>query len=138
MDLKFEQFQGLAGFRYALRQFIAASEVINREAGLTQPQYQALLVLKTHRGGPLSIGAFAEQLLLTHHAAVQMADRLAKAGLAERTRSAEDRRTVHLALTEKGEALLDVLAARHLQEVLRQEPLLTRSLARLKGMAQGG
>jgi DNA-binding MarR family transcriptional regulator len=133
--LDFQQYQGLAGFRYALRQFIAASEVINREGGITQHQYQALLVIKTHEEGALSIGAFADQLLLTHHAAVQMADRLAKAGLAERTRSAEDRRTVHLTLTPKGEALLDVLAARHLQEMLRQEPLLTRSLARLKGVA---
>jgi DNA-binding MarR family transcriptional regulator len=133
-----EQFQGLAGFRSALRQFVAASEVINREAGITQQQYQALLVIKTHLDGPLSIGALAEQLLLTHHAAVQLADRLAKAGLTARTRSAEDRRTVHLAMTDRGEALLDVLAAKHLHEMLRQEPLLTKSLKRLKGMAEGG
>ena len=135
--MDFQQYQGLAGFRYALRQFVAASEVINREAGITQQQYQALLAIKTHEGGPLSIGAFAEQLLLTHHAAVQMADRLAKAGLTERTRSLEDRRTVHLSLTDKGEALLNVLADKHLQEVLRQEPLLTRSLKRLRGVANG-
>lgn len=132
--MDFQQYQGLAGFRYALRQFVAASEVINREAGITQQQYQALLVIKTHEGDDLSVGAFAEQLLLTHHAAVQLVDRLAKAGLAERTRSAEDRRTVHVTLTEKGAALLDDLAAKHLHEMLRQEPLLTRSLKRLKGV----
>ncbi len=136
MDL--QQYHGLAGFRYALRQFVAASEVINREAGITQQQYQALLVIKTHEGDSPSVGALADQLLLTHHAAVQLVDRLAKAGLAERTRSAEDRRTVHLALTEKGESLLDDLAAKHLHEMLRQEPLLTRSLKRLKGVGQGG
>jgi DNA-binding MarR family transcriptional regulator len=135
--LDFQQYQGLAGFRYALRQFVAASEVINREAGITQQQYQALLVVKTHEGDALSIGAFADQLLLTHHAAVQLVDRLAKAGLAERTRSAEDRRTVHLTLTGRGEVLLDELAAKHLNEILRQEPLLTASLKRLKGVGQG-
>lgn len=133
--MDFQQYQGLAGFRYALRQFVAASETINREAGITQQQYQALLVIKTHEGDSLSVGAFADQLLLTHHAAVQLADRLAKAELAERTRSADDRRTVHLTLTAKGDALLDDLAAKHLQEMLRQEPLLTRSLTRLKGVA---
>ena len=136
MDL--QQYQGLAGFRYALRQFVAASEVISREAGITQQQYQALLVIKTQQGDSLSVGAFADQLLLTHHAAVQLVDRLAKAGLAERTRSADDRRTVHLTLPEKGEALLDDLAARHLHEMLRQEPLLSRSLLRLKGVGEGG
>jgi len=135
MTLETEQYQGLAGFRLALRQFVAASETINREAGITQQQYQALLVIKTHEGDSLSVGAFADQLLLTHHAAVQLADRLAKAELAERTRSADDRRTVHLTLTAKGDALLDDLAAKHLQEMLRQEPLLTRSLTRLKGVA---
>ena len=135
--MDFQQYQGLAGFRYALRQFVAASEVINREAGITQQQYQALLVVKTHEGDALSIGAFADQLLLTHHAAVQLVDRLAKAGLAERTRSAEDRRTVHLTLTGRGEVLLDELAAKHLNEILRQEPLLTASLKRLKGVGQG-
>ena len=114
---------------------MAASETISRAAGVTQQQYQALLVIKTREGDTLSIGAFAEQLLLTHHAAVQLVDRLAKAGLAERTRSAEDRRTVHLTLTERGESLLDELATRHLEEMLRHEPLLTRSLKRLKGVA---
>lgn len=137
-DLEFEQFKGLAGFRLALRQFVAASEVINRDGGITQPQYQALLVIKTHEDGPLSVGALAEQLLLTHHAAVQMVDRLAKAGLAVRTRSEQDRRTVHVALTDAGAALLDSLAALHLKEMLRLEPELTRSLKRLKGVARGG
>ena len=129
--------QARPGFRYALRRFVAASEVINREAGITQQQYQALLVIKTHAGDAMSVGAFADQLLLTHHAAVQLVDRLAKACLAERTRASEDRRTVHLTLTAKGTALLENLAAKHLHEMLRQEPLLTSSLKRLKGIAHG-
>jgi DNA-binding MarR family transcriptional regulator len=69
---------------------------------------------------------------LTHHATVQLVDRLAKAGLVERRPSLEDRRSVHVDLTPEGAALLSELAAKHLQEMLRQEPLLRRSLARLK------
>jgi DNA-binding MarR family transcriptional regulator len=134
MALDPERYKGLAGFRSALRQFIAASETINRDAGITQQQYQALLAIKTWHTGAMSMKDLAEQLLLTHHAAVQMIDRLAKAGLAERTPSLEDRRSVLLRLTARGEALLDDLAAKHLDEMLRQEPLLSASLRRLRRM----
>jgi len=134
MALDDERYKGLAGFRYALRHFIAASETINREAGITQQQYQALLAIKTWEAEAMSMKDLAEQLLLTHHAAVQMVDRLAKAGLAERAPSLEDRRGVVLTLTDRGAALLDELAAKHLDEMLRQEPLLTASLRRLRRM----
>jgi DNA-binding MarR family transcriptional regulator len=134
MALDDERYKGLAGFRYALRHFIAASETINREAGITQQQYQALLAIKTWEAEAMSMKDLAEQLLLTHHAAVQMVDRLAKAGLAERAPSLEDRRGVVLTLTARGAALLDELAAKHLDEMLRQEPLLTASLRRLRRM----
>ena len=132
MTLNLRQFQGLAGFRYALRHFVAASERLSRDAGVTQQQYQALLSIKTRTSETMTMGELAEQLLLTPHAAVQLIDRLSKAGLAERTPSPEDRRSVHVTLTIKGEALLDDLAAQHLSEILRQEPLLRRSLQLLK------
>jgi DNA-binding MarR family transcriptional regulator len=132
MMLDEEQYQGLAGFRFALRHFVAASEKLSRDAGITQQQYQAMLAIKTKSNDALSIRDLADQLLLTHHATVQLVDRLAKAGLVERRPSLEDRRSVHVDLTPEGAALLSELAAKHLQEMLRQEPLLRRSLARLK------
>lgn len=135
MGLDAEQFAGLAGFRLALRRFVAASEAINRAAGITQQQYQAMLAIKTRAAAAMPIKELAEQLLLTHHAAVQLVNRLAKAGLAERSPSDEDRRSVLLTLTPTGEALLDELAGKHLEEMQRQEPLLTRSLRRLKQIA---
>jgi DNA-binding MarR family transcriptional regulator len=82
----------------------------------------------------MSMKDLAEQLLLTHHAAVQLVNRLSRSGLAQRTASAEDRRSVLLTLTPKGEALLDDLAGRHLEQMLRQEPALSASLRRLKRM----
>ena len=129
-----EHYLGLAGFRHALRQFIAASEMINRAAGTTQQQYQAMLAIKTWPYETMSMKDLAEQLLLTHHAAVQLVNRLARSGLAQRTASADDRRSVLLTLTPKGGGLLDDLAARHLEEMLRQEPALSASLRRLKRM----
>jgi DNA-binding MarR family transcriptional regulator len=130
-----EQYKGLAGFRLALRQFVAASETISRAAGITQQQYQAMLAIKTWPHENMSIKDLSEQLLLSHHAAVQLVDRLAKAGLAGRRPSTEDRRSVHLDLTAKGAGVLDELAAMHLSEMLRQEPVLMSSLRRLKRIA---
>jgi DNA-binding MarR family transcriptional regulator len=130
-----EQYRGLAGFRFALRQFIAASETISRAAGVTQQQYQAMLAIKTWPYENMSMKDLAEQLLLSHHAAVQLVDRLAKAELAERRPSTEDRRSVHLDLTARGAEVLDELAAMHLTEMQRQEPMLMSSLRRLKRIA---
>ncbi len=134
MALDAERYRGLSGFRYALRRFLAASELISRAGGVTQQQYQAMLAIKAADGGQMTITDLAEQLMLTHHAAVQMMNRLAKAGLAARRPSERDRRLALLGLTGKGEALLDDLAAKHLAEMLRQEPQLRRSLNLLRRM----
>ena len=132
MALDSERYRGLADIRNALRRFVAASEVINRAAGITQQQYQAMLAIKTRLSEAMPVRELADQLLLTHNATVQLVNRLAKAGLAARSPSPEDRRSVLLKLTPAGEALLDDLATKHVVEMLRQEPFLSRSLRRLK------
>jgi DNA-binding MarR family transcriptional regulator len=63
---------------------------------------------------------------------VQLIDRLSLLGLAERQPSASDRRSVIVALTPAGAGIIESLASEHLQEMLRQEPLLTASLRRLR------
>ena len=126
------QYQSLAGFRSALRQFLAFSEGATREAGVTPNQYQALLAIKTHPVGAMMIRELAEQMLLQHHGAVQLVDRLAAAGLVERRNSATDGRSVLVTLTGRGGVLLERLAAAHIKELLKQEPLLAESLRRLR------
>jgi DNA-binding MarR family transcriptional regulator len=129
--------QGLADFRVAMRRFLAASEAISRSGRVTQQQYQAMLAIRTWRPSDgMTVGDLAETLLLTHHAAVQLVNRLAKAGLAVRTSSRVDRRSVLVTLTPGGEALLEKLAAQHLAEMLRQEPLLSKSLRRLRSLGK--
>ena len=132
MKLGAEHYQALAGFRLALRQFLAASEGISRSSGITQQQYQAMLAIKTWPSQVMNMSDLADQLLLTHHATVQLVNRLTKANLAKRTPSKVDRRSVLLTLTPNGEAMVDRLASEHLREVLRQEPQLSRSLRRLR------
>jgi DNA-binding MarR family transcriptional regulator len=138
MGLDPEWYEALAGFRSALRRFLAGSETISREAGVTPQQYQAMLAIRTRPNATMAMKELAEQLLLTHHAAVQMVDRLAKAGLASREASTSDRRLVLLKLTPRGEALLDDLAERHLEVMLRQEPQLSAALKDLRRHAKRG
>lgn len=131
MTIDRDRFEGLAGFRYALRRFLAASEVISRGGGVTAQQYQALLAIGC---GPelMTMKDLAEQLMLQSHAAVQLVNRLEKLGLVNRTRSPTDGRSVLLGLTPLGESSLTDLAGKHLAEMLKQEPLLTQSLRRLR------
>lgn len=130
-----ERFKGLAGFRHGLRRFLAASEKISREAGVTPQQYQVLLAIKASEASHLAIKDLAEELLIAPHAAVQLMDRLEKAGLAERRPSERDRRMVFVALTPSGEKLINELGERHLEEMLRQEPQLRSSLNRLRRLS---
>ena len=125
------RYLGLANFRHALRRFLAASERLSGESGITTQQYQAMLAIGA-AAEPLAMKTLAEDLMLQPHAAVQMVDRLQKLELAERRASPLDRRVVLVVLTDKGESLLDGLATRHLEEVLKQEPKLTEALRRLK------
>jgi DNA-binding MarR family transcriptional regulator len=136
MALDPESLHGLAEFRFALRRFLAASETISRLGGVTPQQYQAMLAIKTSPTRDMSMKDLAEQLLFTRHAAVQLVNRLASAGLARRTPSRDDRRSVILTLTAEGEALVERLASEHLSAMLRQEPSLTRSLRRLRRMSR--
>ena len=131
MPLDRQRYLGLAHFRYALRRFFAASERISGEAGVTSPQYQAMLAIGCAPAS-LTMKDLAEELMLQPHAAVQMVDRLQKLELVERRASPSDGRSVLLALSEKGEALLETLASQHLAEMLKQEPRLSDALQRLK------
>ena len=126
-----ERYAGLAGFRAALRQFLAASETISRAGGVTAQQYQALLAIGCGPD-PMTMKDLAEHLLLPQNAATQMVDRLQKIGLVDRTPSPTDGRSVVLTLTEAGAMRLADLAEQHLAEMLEREPQLSRSLQRLK------
>lgn len=125
-------YEGLAGFRYALRRFLASSEAMTRAAGVTPQQYQALLVIKIDPNGAVMIKDLADQMLLQHNGAVQLIDRLADAGLVERRQSSIDGRSVLVVMTAKGASLLEHLASNHIKELLQYEPLLAESLKRLR------
>ncbi len=122
-------YQALATFRLALRRFAAFSESAAIEAGLRPQQHQALLIIKALSIlSPPSVGEVAEHLLLRHHSAVELINRLVRMGLLERFRDPKDRRRVRVALTPPGEEKLAVLAASHLDELRAVRPLLIKLL----------
>jgi DNA-binding MarR family transcriptional regulator len=115
----------LAAFRFALRSFLHFSESAAEESGLTAQHYQAMLVV---RGCPedrrITINDLAQQLLIRHHSAVGLVDRLEKQGLVARETSPSDKRKVHLRLTAKGDRVLERLAGVHQEELRRIAPQL--------------
>lgn len=136
-DSDIELIRALAEFRYTLRGFLAASEAVSKSAGLMPLHYQAMLVICAWPG-PIAMRELAEQLLMTHSAAVQLFDRLVAGGLARREASPDDGRVVLLRLTEKGNDLLLSLAGRHLREMQSRERDLSRSLRRLTAIKAPG
>jgi DNA-binding MarR family transcriptional regulator len=127
-----EDYEALAEFRHGLRRFLTFSEEAAREHGLTAQQHQAILAIKgSNDGKPAAVGVLAERLLIRHHSAVELVDRLERAGLVTRLSAEDDRRLVLVALTAKAEAVLEELSAAHLDELKRSRELLARLLDRL-------
>jgi DNA-binding MarR family transcriptional regulator len=125
-------YEALADFRYQLRQFLSFSEKAAHEAGITPRQHQALLAIKGFPGRDhVSIGELAEQLQIAHHSAVELTDRLAGHNLVNRRNSTEDRRSVLLRVTKKGENLLAKLSLAHRAEIQRMGPALQQLLDRI-------
>jgi DNA-binding MarR family transcriptional regulator len=115
-------YQSLARFRRALREFLHFSEAAARQAGVTPAQHQLLLAIKgmPRPGGPApTVGEVAEWLFLRHHSAVELVDRAAAAALVTRAPDPEDARCQRLHLTPDGEAKLARLSERHREELRR-------------------
>jgi DNA-binding MarR family transcriptional regulator len=116
-DLKEMDYQRLARFRYALRQFLRFSEDAARDAGISPGQYQLLLFIRSFGERPPIVADMAEKLQVRHQSAVGLIDRCERAGLVARGPDSEDRRRVRVALTAKGRRTLSKLVTLHLREL---------------------
>ena len=125
-------YEALADFRYALREFLAFSEAAAKAAGLSAQQHQALLAIKgTPRNESVSVQRLAARLLIQHNSAVELVDRLENSGLVRRTRDPRDARRAQIALTPKAQRILRSLSAAHLQELKAVRPIFLTLLRQL-------
>lgn len=135
-ELSLADYQLLAQFRHVLARFIAFSAGAAQESGLAPRQHQALLAIKGSPGGqPMTVGDLAARLIIRHHSAVELVDRMVRSGFLRRRTDASDRRRAILMLTAAGERVLADLSAVHRAELRRIAPLLG-TLIRQLGSAQ--
>jgi len=126
------EYEALAAFRFALRQFLRFSEEKALAVGLKPQQHQALLAIKGFPGHEdITMGELAERLQVKPHSAVGLVDRLMTKKLVMRDLSAKDRRQVTLRLTARGEQMLEKLSAAHHEQLRRIGPELSGLLERL-------
>jgi DNA-binding MarR family transcriptional regulator len=143
-DLADADYRALADFRLHIRRFLHFSEEAARSEGLEPQQHQFLLTVRaltgstdSPGGGPRSdpysptVGEIAARLLIRHHSAVGLADRLVERGLVERGRGDGDRRQVRIRLTIQGENAIMRLSTTHREVLLNTGPLLVESLGAL-------
>ncbi len=134
-----EDYEMLAAFRYALRQFLRFSEEAAADAGLSPQQHQALLAVKGFPGpGLATMGDLAERLQTRHHSVVGLVDRLAHNGLLIRRHAPEDGRKVFVELAPKGMAVLETLSAAHHDELRRMAPNFLELLQSLASATPDG
>jgi len=122
-------YETLARFRYGLRRFLAFSEAEANRSGLTAQQYQALMAIRGFSvRDPVSIGDLADYMLIRHHTAVELVDRMVKLKVISRSIDPSDGRRVLLQLTREGERRLRRLYSVHLQELRTLGPTLAKML----------
>jgi len=122
-------YPALARFRHQLRSFLAFSEQAAQQAGLTPQQHQALLAIKGFSGEePTTVGDLGRYLLIRHHTAVELVNRMTKLGLLTRAVDAADGRRVLVTLTAQGERKLQALSKIHLEELTTAGPALGKIL----------
>ena len=126
--LRESDYQRLARFRQALRQFLRFSEESARRAGISPAQYQLLLFVRSFGSRRPAVSDLAARLRVMHQSAVGLVDRCARAGLVRRRRDAGDRRRVRVALTPAGRRLLGRLVLEHYRGVAELRRAVPRAL----------
>lgn len=101
-----------------MRRFERFSERAAQGEGITPQQYLLLLHVKGFPGRAWAlVGELAERLQMQAHGAVALVTRCEAHGLVERRPGTSDKRQVEVHLLDKGERLLQRLAALHRAEL---------------------
>jgi len=126
-------YEQLAAFRNALREFLHFSEQAAIAAGVRPQQHQALLVICGTPGrDSITVGELAAQLKIRHHSAVGLVNRMEAEGLITKSHGPLDRRQVLIRITPRGMRTLEKLSAAHKAELVRIGPVIRKIFKRLK------
>jgi DNA-binding MarR family transcriptional regulator len=130
--LTMADYRAMAEFRFQIRKFLHFSDQAVEAAGLERAQYQLLLAIKgLPEGTRPRIRDIANRMLIQHHSAVELINRLEAGGYVRRQRAVDDRREVLLELSPKGERVLAELALHHHDELQDAAPALVAALRRV-------
>jgi len=132
----------------ALRRIIRATDLHSRylvkTAGLTAPQL--LLMQAVRCKNRVTIGELANEISLSQATVTNILDRLESRGLIYRRRADDDKRKVHVYLTEKGSAVIEAAPIPLQQQFVRQfnelqdweKSMILTSLQRIAQMMDAG
>ncbi len=107
-DLLAEREAFVALLRASVR-LTAEVEALLAEHGLSEPQFNALRIVRGAGPKGLPVRQIAERLITRQPDVTRLVDRLDEAGLVTRRRCEEDRRVVYVVLTAKARAVLGKL-----------------------------
>jgi DNA-binding MarR family transcriptional regulator len=126
------EFRALAEMRYRIRLFLKEGDASARKAGLEPQQYLMLLAIRGLAPEmPAKIQTLADRLVLKHHSAVELLDRLERRGYVKRTRARQDRRQVLVSLMPRGEKILETVVQQRISELRVSGRELVRAIAAL-------
>ena len=127
--LSTDEYRDLAEFRHQIRRFLHFSEITARAHGAEPQQHQLLLAVEgLPEGAKGTIREIAERLCIQHHSAVELVNRMERAGTVVRRPGESDRRQVRVELTQAGRDLLHSLTMAHREELERTGPALAAAL----------
>ncbi|MBB5064645.1 MarR family winged helix-turn-helix transcriptional regulator [Granulicella mallensis] len=127
----------LAEFRYQLRTFLSFSEAASEACGIAAQQYQLMQVIAaTPEGRPATISHLAERMILRHNSAVELVDRVEKAGMVRRRNDEQDLRRSLVELTPEGKKILQQLVTQHVQYLKTHGEEIARTLRTLQPASQ--
>ena len=121
----------MANFRHLVRQFFVFSETTAKAEGISAQNHRALLAIKVSDGKP-TLAELADALVIKHHSAVELVNRLVRAGLVARKHDKSDHRRVTIELTALGENKVSTISSRNRRELARLAPHLKDVLTQLE------
>ena len=90
------------------------SDVLEQECALPRPWFDVLMQLRQSDGGRLKMNEIADAIVHSTGGTTRLIDRLVEAGFVARQACPDDRRSIHVAITDEGNRKLDDALRVHL------------------------